>query len=80
MTWGGVTTFLYGAAVIILDALLFKPIYRHVHRRSKDMTTTDLRRLQEAELTIAQQAATIRRLEAENASLLAQADTKETTK
>lgn len=38
------------------------------------MTTTDLRRLQEAELTIAQQAATIRRLEDENFYLRAQVE------
>lgn len=37
------------------------------------MTTTDVRRLQEAELTIAQQAATIRRLEEENFHLRSQA-------
>lgn len=39
------------------------------------MTSTDVRRLQEAELTIAQQAATIRRLEEEVLVLRSQADT-----
>lgn len=38
------------------------------------MTSTDVRRLQEAELTIAEQAATIRRLEEENFYLRSQVE------
>lgn len=34
MTWRQFGTFLYGSAVVILDALI-SPIYRHLHRRSK---------------------------------------------
>ena len=34
MTWRDFTTFLYGCAVVVIDVLIFAPIYRYMHRRS----------------------------------------------
>jgi hypothetical protein len=34
MTWGGIGTFLWGSAVVLIDAAI-GPLYRHIHRRSK---------------------------------------------
>lgn len=34
MTWRNLSTLLWGCAVVIVDALLLKPAYRYINRRS----------------------------------------------
>jgi hypothetical protein len=35
MRWRDISTFLMGTAIVVIDALLFKPIYRYVNDRSR---------------------------------------------
>jgi len=34
MTWGEIRTFLWGSAVVLIDAAT-SPLYHYIHRRSK---------------------------------------------